>query len=108
MQGCFPWLSFHFAHTRHQASCPPGKLQTCTLLLRLDWHVTWAQAAPPPSPSQPDQKPDAGAFPPMSGDDVQRYQGLFARLDADRDGYVLVRQMTAPASGSTIHERLGA
>lgn len=44
----------------------------------------------------------------MSGDDVQRYQGLFARLDADRDGYVLVRQMTAPASGSTIHERLGA
>ena len=26
----------------------------------------------------------------MSGDDVQRYQGFFAKLDSDRDGYVLV------------------
>lgn len=30
------------------------------------------------------------AFPVMTGDDVQHYQGLFAHLDVDRDGYVLV------------------
>lgn len=36
-------------------------------------------------------QPDAAGFPPMTGDDVQRYQGIFAKLDADRDGYVMVR-----------------
>lgn len=35
------------------------------------------------------QQADAG-FPPMTGDDVQRYQGIFAKLDSDRDGYVMV------------------
>lgn len=35
----------------------------------------------------------------MSGDDVQRYQGMFAQLDMDRDGYVLV---SSPPSRSML------
>lgn len=46
-----------------------------------------AQAAPQVQ-AQVAQQTDAG-FPPMTGDDVQRYQGIFAKLDSDRDGYVL-------------------
>ncbi len=46
-----------------------------------------AQAPPPPSPTAARGEK---VFPPMTGDDVQRYQGLFAQLDADHDGYVLV------------------
>jgi hypothetical protein len=50
-----------------------------------------AQALPQASPQVGKQQSEGGAFPPMTGDDVQRYQGMFAKLDTDRDGYVMVR-----------------
>lgn len=46
--------------------------------------------APRPPSATADQRIEA--YPPMSGDAVQRYQGLFARLDGDRDGYVLGKE----------------
>ena len=49
-----------------------------------------AQAAPQAAAQAGKQQPEGGAFPPMTGDDVQRYQGMFAKLDTDRDGYVMV------------------
>ncbi len=39
---------------------------------------------------RPDDVPADKAFPFMTGDDVQQYQGLFGQIDVDRDGYVLV------------------
>lgn len=49
-----------------------------------------AQAAPQAASQAGKQQQEGGAFPPMTGDDVQRYQGMFAKLDTDRDGYVMV------------------
>jgi len=43
-----------------------------------------------PVSSSPTNASALRAFPAMTGDDVQRYQGLFAQLDSDHDGYVLV------------------
>mmetsp|Transcript_13483 Transcript_13483/g.40790 ORF Transcript_13483/g.40790 Transcript_13483/m.40790 type:complete len:521 (+) Transcript_13483:285-1847(+) len=42
-----------------------------------------------PVSSSPTNASALRAFPAMTGDDVQRYQGLFAQLDSDHDGYVL-------------------
>ena len=49
-----------------------------------------AQAAPQAAAQAGKQQSEGSAFPPMTGDDVQRYQGMFAKLDTDRDGYVMV------------------
>jgi hypothetical protein len=55
---------------------------------------TW-QSAPqiPGVQAAPAQGPGGGgsaAFPPMPAADAQRYRDVFAQLDADRDGYILV------------------
>ena len=47
---------------------------------------TWQAAPAPPDP--------AARYPPMAAADAEHYRGVFAAMDADRDGYLQARPHT--------------